>query len=72
MMGRRWLTPVIIPTQEVEIRRITVQSQPRKNSVRPYLKKQPSQRRAGGMAQDVGPEFKPQYHTQKKKGTVPT
>jgi hypothetical protein len=25
-------------------------------------RKNPSQKRAGGLAQDVGPEFKPQYH----------
>jgi hypothetical protein len=30
--------------------------------VRPYLEKNPSQNRAGGVAQYVGPEFKPQYH----------
>jgi hypothetical protein len=27
----------------------------------PILKKNPSQKRAGGVAQGVGPEFKPQY-----------
>jgi hypothetical protein len=27
--GHRWLTPVILATQEAEIRRITVRSQPR-------------------------------------------
>jgi hypothetical protein len=26
----------------------------------------PSQKRAGGVAQGVGPEFKPQYHKKKK------
>jgi hypothetical protein len=30
--------------------------------VRPYLKKNPPQKRVDGVAQDVGPEFKPQYH----------
>jgi hypothetical protein len=30
--------------------------------VRPYLEKKKSQKRAGGKAQDVGPEFKSQYH----------
>jgi hypothetical protein len=30
--------------------------------------KNPTQKhRAGGMAQGVGPEFKPQYHKRKKK-----
>jgi hypothetical protein len=35
--------------------------------VRPYLEKKPSQKRAGGMAQGVGPEFKPKHHKKKKK-----
>jgi hypothetical protein len=35
--------------------------------VRPYLEKNPSQKRAGGVAQDVGPEFKPWYCQKKKK-----
>jgi hypothetical protein len=31
--------------------------------MRPYLKKKTLHKnRAGGMAQGVGPEFKPQYH----------
>jgi hypothetical protein len=29
--------------------------------VRPYLEKNPSQKRAGGMAQDLDPEFKPHH-----------
>jgi hypothetical protein len=35
--------------------------------MRPSLKKTPSQERAGGVAQGLGPEFKPQYHQKKKK-----
>jgi hypothetical protein len=30
-------------------------------------RKNPSQKRDGGVAQDVGPEFKSHYNTQKKK-----
>jgi hypothetical protein len=48
---RRRLTPILLATQEAEIRRITVQRQPR----------------AGGVAQGVGPEFKSQYHEKQKK-----
>jgi hypothetical protein len=56
------LTPVSLTTQEAEIRRITVGRQPQANSSRdPISKKKKSQKRAGGVAQGVGPEFKPQY-----------
>jgi hypothetical protein len=34
------------------------------------LKKNPSQKRAGGVAQTVGPEFKSQYNQKKKKRLV--
>jgi hypothetical protein len=30
--------------------------------VSPYLEKHTTKKRAGGVAQGVGPEFKPQYH----------
>jgi hypothetical protein len=33
--------------------------------MRPYLKKTPTQKRAGGVAQGVSPEFKPQYGKKK-------
>jgi hypothetical protein len=33
----------------------------------PYLEKNTLQKRAGGVAQGVDPEFKPQYHTHKKE-----
>jgi len=54
---------VILATQEAEIRRMVVQSQPGQNVVykTPILKKTPSQKRAGGLAQGIGHEFKPQY-----------
>jgi hypothetical protein len=33
------------------------------------LKKNPSQKRAGGVAQGVGPEFKPQYHKKQENNS---
>jgi hypothetical protein len=35
--------------------------------VRPYLKKNPTQKRVGGMTQSVGPEFKLQYQNKTKQ-----
>jgi hypothetical protein len=54
----QWLTPVILATQEAEITRTTLQSQPRQIILRPYLKKTYHKKRIDGVAQDVGPEFK--------------
>jgi hypothetical protein len=50
--------PVILATREAEIRRIEVRSQPRQIVFKTLS---PTQKRAGGVAQGVGPEFKPQY-----------
>jgi hypothetical protein len=36
------------------------------------ISKIPNTRRAGGVAQGVGPEFKPQYHKKKKMGAQST
>jgi hypothetical protein len=67
------LTPVILATQEAEIRRIVAQSQPgEKSSEDPILKKKKSQKRAGGVHQAERPEFKPQYHQKKKKRLLNT
>jgi hypothetical protein len=44
---------VILATQEAEIRRIVVQSQPRQIVLETLSRKYPSQKRAGGMAQVV-------------------
>jgi hypothetical protein len=48
-----WFMPVILTTQEVEIRGIAVQSQPREIVHKTLPQKNPSQKRAGG-----GLEFK--------------
>jgi hypothetical protein len=53
--------PVILATQEAEIRRIAVQSKPRQIVCENLSQKNPSQKRAGGVAQGAGPQFKPQY-----------
>jgi hypothetical protein len=54
--------PVILATQEAEIRRIVVWSQAN-SSTRPYLKKTLDKKKkrgeAGRVAQGEGPEFKP-------------
>jgi hypothetical protein len=55
--------PVILATQEADIRRFTVWSQP-EQIVRETLESKPSQK-AGEVAQGVGPEFKPQYRQKK-------
>jgi hypothetical protein len=57
---------VILATQEAEIRRIAVRSQPRQIVHETLSQKKPSQQRAQGES----PEFKAQYHKKKKKGLV--
>jgi hypothetical protein len=64
-----WLTPVILATQEAEIRRISVGSQPGKIVLETLSFKTLLKNRAGGVAQGEGPEFTSQYH-QKKKCTL--
>jgi hypothetical protein len=51
LAGRWWLTPVMLATQEAEIRRIMVQSQPRQIVCETLSQKHPTQKRAGGVAQ---------------------
>jgi hypothetical protein len=57
---------VILATQEAEIRRIAVQSQPGQRVLETLSRKNPSQKRADGMAQGVGLEFKPSNPPPKK------
>jgi hypothetical protein len=42
--GHWWLTPVILTTQEAEIRRIAVQNQPRQIVLQNPISKNPSQK----------------------------
>jgi hypothetical protein len=49
-----WLTPVILPIQEAEIRRITVRSQPRQIVWETLSQKNPPQNRNGRVAQVIG------------------
>jgi hypothetical protein len=55
--------PVILATQEAEIRRMAVQSQPRQIVHETLSPKTLHKNRPDGVAQVEGPEFKPQYHT---------
>jgi hypothetical protein len=66
--GCSLLTPIILATQEAEIRRIAVQIQPRQaDSLWDPILKITHYKRAGGLAQGEGPEFKPQYHKKQNK-----
>jgi hypothetical protein len=58
------LKPVILATQETEIRRITVWSQSGQKVHKTVSKKKTHHnlKRAGGVGQGVGPKFKSQYH----------
>jgi hypothetical protein len=64
--GLWWFTPVILATQEAEIKRIAVQSQPRQIVRETLPQKKPSQKGSGRVAQGVGPEFKSYYGKKKK------
>jgi hypothetical protein len=58
-------TPIILAIQEAEIRRIGIQSQPRQIVCKTLSQKILSQKRAGGVAQGISPEFRSQYGKKK-------
>jgi hypothetical protein len=53
--------PLILATQEVEIGKIVVPSQPGQIVLKTLSQKTHHKKRVGGVAQVEGPEFKPQY-----------
>jgi hypothetical protein len=66
MAWYRRLTPIMVATQEAEIRRIMVGSQPGQIVWETLSQKIRNTKKAGGVAQGVGLEFKLQYHKKKK------
>jgi hypothetical protein len=62
----RWLTSIVLATQEAEIRRIVVRSQPGQIVRETLSRRNPSPKRAGGVAQGEGPEFKSQSAKKRK------
>jgi hypothetical protein len=65
--GPEAITPVIPATQKAEIRRTSVRSQPRQIVHETLSLKQIFTKRAGGVTQGEGPEFKSQHQEKKKK-----
>jgi hypothetical protein len=58
--------PVILATQEAEIRRIAVQSQPGQIVQETLSQKKPFTQKGWWRGSSVAPEFKPQYGKKKK------
>jgi hypothetical protein len=62
LAGHQWLKPVILATQEDGDLKPAWE-----NSSQDPILKIPNTKRAGGVAQGVGPEFKARYRKTKKK-----
>jgi hypothetical protein len=58
---------VILGTQETEIKKIKVQSQPGQLVFEPLSQKAHHKKWVGAVAQSTGPEFKPHFCKKKKK-----
>jgi hypothetical protein len=63
----QWLTPVILATEEAEVRRIINRSKPLQISLQDPISKIPNTKRTDEVAQGVSPEYKPRYQKKKKK-----
>jgi hypothetical protein len=61
LVGCRWFIPVILATQEAEIRRIAIQTQPWQIVRETLSQISPSQNRAGRVTQGIEYEFKSQH-----------
>jgi hypothetical protein len=60
--------PVILATQEAQIRRTAIQRQSGQVVYKTVSQKnKQTKKRTGGVAQGIDPEFKPQYRPQKQK-----
>jgi hypothetical protein len=66
MAGCCWLTPVILATQKAEDQEDCSLKPAQANSSKDPISKIPNTKRVSGVAQGVGCQFKPQYHTHKK------
>jgi hypothetical protein len=64
-----WFMPVILATQEAEIRRFAVQSQPRQMVHETLSQKHPTPKRTGGMVQVV--EHLPSKHKALNSNLIP-
>jgi hypothetical protein len=62
--GRQWLMPATLASQEAEIRKIAVRSQPKHNT-KTLFQETHYKRRDGRVAQGVEPKFKDQFHKKK-------
>jgi hypothetical protein len=62
--------PVILATQEADIRKIKVQSQPEQIVHKILAPKTLHKNQAGGVAQSEGPEFMPPHHKKPKNLNV--